>query len=121
MSLVEEGMIDDEVTITMIHRYLDKMIEENNIDALILGCTHYPLLRTIIAREIGDGITLVNPAYETAQALKGLLAHRGLESSTPCTLADHSFFVSDGAMKFQQFASSVLELDIQNTKLKILE
>ncbi|MBR2754376.1 MAG: glutamate racemase [Lachnospiraceae bacterium] len=121
VSLVEEGMIDDEVTITMIHRYLDKMIEENNIDALILGCTHYPLLRTIIAREIGDGITLVNPAYETAQALKGLLSHRGLESSTPCTLADHSFFVSDGAMKFQQFASSVLELDIQNTKLKILE
>lgn len=121
VSLVEEGMIDDEVTITMIHRYLDKMIEENNIDALILGCTHYPLLRTVIAREIGDGITLVNPAYETAQALKGLLAHQNIESTTPCTLADHNFFVSDGAMKFQQFASSVLELNIQNTKLKILE
>ena len=61
VSLVEEGMIDDEVTITMIHRYLDKMIEENNIDALILGCTHYPLLRTIIAREIGDGIGSERP------------------------------------------------------------
>ena len=121
VSLVEEGMIDDEVTVTMIHRYLDAMIEEEGIDTLILGCTHYPLIRTVIAREIDDGVTLVNPAYETARALKGLLEHRDMASSEPCELADHSFFVSDGAMKFQQFASSVLELNIQNTKLKILE
>ena len=66
-------------------------------------------------------MTLVNPAYETARALKGLLEHRDMASDMPCELADHSFFVSDGAMKFQQFASSVLELNIQNTKLKILE
>ena len=127
VSLVEEGMIDDEVTITMIHRYLDHLIKEDDIDALILGCTHYPLLRTIIAREIanmrkdGDDITLVNPAYETANALKALLEHQDLASDTACELSDHSFFVSDGALKFQQFASSVLELDIRNTKLKILE
>ena len=121
VSLVEEGMIDDEVTVMMIHRYLDQMIEENDIDTLILGCTHYPLLRTVIAREIGDAITLVNPAYETARALKGLLDHRDMACDTPCSLEDHLFFVSDGAMKFQQFAGSVLELNIQNTKLKILE
>lgn len=121
VSLAEEGMIDDEVTVIMIHRYLDKLIKEDGIDTLILGCTHYPLLRTVIAREIGDSITLVNPAYETARALKGLLDHRDMASGAPCTLEDHLFFVSDGAMKFQQFASSVLELNIQNTKLKILE
>ena len=127
VSLVEEGMIDDEVTITMIHRYLDHLIEEDKIDSLILGCTHYPLLRTIIAREIekvckdGNAITLVNPAYETANALKALLEHMNLSSNTVCELPDHMFFVSDGALKFQQFASSVLELDIRNTKLKILE
>ena len=51
--LVEEGMIDDSVTIEMIHRYLDDMIKKDNIDTLILGCTHYPLLRSVIAREIG--------------------------------------------------------------------
>ncbi|MBR5931086.1 MAG: glutamate racemase [Lachnospiraceae bacterium] len=121
VSLVEEGMIDDEVTITMIHRYLDHMIENDDIDTLILGCTHYPLLRTVIAREIGDAVTLVNPAYETANALKALLEHKDLSNDTSFDLSDHSFFVSDGALKFQQFASSVLELDIQNTKLKILE
>ena len=51
--LVEEGMIDDSVTIEMIHRYLDDMIQKDNIDTLVLGCTHYPLLRSVIAREIG--------------------------------------------------------------------
>jgi glutamate racemase len=51
--LVEEGMLDDNVTVEMIHRYLDDMIEENDIDTLVLGCTHYPLIRTVIAREIG--------------------------------------------------------------------
>ena len=51
--LVEEGMIDDSITIEMIHRYLDDMIQKDNIDTLILGCTHYPLLRSVIAREIG--------------------------------------------------------------------
>lgn len=51
--LVEEGMLDDSVTVEMIHRYLDDMIEENDIDTLVLGCTHYPLMRTVIAREIG--------------------------------------------------------------------
>ena len=51
--LVEEGMLDDPVTVEMIHRYLDDLIKTDNIDTLILGCTHYPLLRSVIAREIG--------------------------------------------------------------------
>lgn len=51
--LVEEGMLDDSVTVEMIHRYLDDLIKNDNIDTLILGCTHYPLLRSVIAREIG--------------------------------------------------------------------
>ena len=121
VSLVEEGMIDDEVTITMIHRYLDEMIEKDDIDTLILGCTHYPLLRTIIRREIGEGINLVNPAYETANALKALLESKGLASDTPCSFNDHQFFVSDGALRFQRFAEEIAELNITNTKLKILE
>lgn len=63
--LVEEGMIDDSVTIEMIHRYLDDMIQKDNIDTLILGCTHYPLLRSVIAREIG-GTYADYPTEQTA-------------------------------------------------------
>ncbi|MCQ2513194.1 MAG: glutamate racemase [Lachnospiraceae bacterium] len=121
VSLVEEGMIDDPVTVMMIHRYIDKLIETDDIDTLILGCTHYPLLRTVIAREIGNEIALVNPAYETANALKDLLIREGLENTKKADFHDHDFFVSDGTKKFQEFAKEVLELDIEDAKLKILE
>ena len=121
VNLVEEGMIDDPVTVTMIHRYLDNMLKKDNIDTLILGCTHYPLLRKVIGREVGDEITLVNPAYETAQALIKLLDEH--EISAPCTPAafsDHEFYVSDDTEKFQKFARDDLGFDIENAKLEVL-
>ncbi len=129
VSLVEEGMIDDEVTNIMIHRYLDKMVAAGDIDTLILGCTHYPLLGDVIAREIGahkagepacgNPITLVNPAYETAMALKGLLDENGLASdrSDAVSLSEHEFFVSDGAKKFKDFAKEVLGMEINDIQV----
>ncbi|MCF0229944.1 MAG: glutamate racemase [Parasporobacterium sp.] len=139
--LVEEGMIDDSVTVEMIHRYLDGMISRDNIDTLILGCTHYPLLRSVIAREIGGvyadftdnasdsspcsrsghPITLVNPAYTTAKALAGLLNEKGLASDIPVSPHDHEFFCSDGPDNFRSFASEVLNMQIDRVHLKVLE
>ena len=121
--LVEEGMIDDPVTIEMIHRYLDAMVEKDNIDTLILGCTHYPLLRTVIARELGKeaDITLVNPAYTTAMELSSLLARRSIASDTPAGISDHHFAVSDDPESFKAFASRVLGLNINQVGLRILE
>lgn len=140
--LVEEGMIDDSVTVEMIHRYLDDMISNNCIDTLILGCTHYPLLRSVIAREIGGtyadleegqdlspvtagksskNILLVNPAYTTAKALAQLLEEKGLSSDTPVKPSDHEFFCSDGPDNFRTFASNVLGMNIDEVRLKVLE
>lgn len=122
VNLVEEGMIDDPVTVTMIHRYLDNMLKKDNIDTLILGCTHYPLLRKVIGREIGSDITLVNPAYETAQALIKLLDENGIAGSGPAAAFDeHEFYVSDATEKFREFAKDNLGFDITNTKLEVLE
>ena len=72
--LVEEGMLDDSVTVEMIHRYLDDLIKTDNIDTLILGCTHYPLLRSVIAREIGgvfSGYAKELPDADSAGAADG--------------------------------------------------
>ena len=55
----------------MASRYLESMKEEN-IDSLILGCTHYPLLRSTVGKIMGPEVNLVNPAYETAISLDGL-------------------------------------------------
>ena len=114
--LVEEGFKKHHVTDEVIDYYLAPL-KETEIDALILGCTHYPLLRSKIKEYVGDDITLVNPAYETAMDLKALLAKYDMEN--PDVEGDHgaySFYVSDAADKFKQFANSILPYDIEMTK-----
>ncbi len=120
VNLVEEGMIDDPVTVIMIHRYLDELVSEHDIDTLILGCTHYPLLQEVIRREIGGGVKLVNPAYETACSLKRLLEEQGIASSAVPAPSAHKFYVSDAAEKFRHFAENILSLNIYSAELKVL-
>ena len=106
----------------MIHRYLDSLVNENKVDTLILGCTHYPLLRKVIRRELGEKINLVNPAYETALALKELLDSTNLAADDKNSASSsHEFYVSDGTEKFRQFAGEILSLDIPEVSLKVLE
>ena len=105
--LVEEGMLDDPVTDEVAGRYLKELIEDD-IDTLILGCTHYPLLAPALKRIVGDKVKLVNPAYETAKQLKQLLINEDLLSESPVLFEDHEFYVSDLADKFTGFAAGVL-------------
>ena len=111
--LVEEGMIDDPVTKEIATRYLNYLRNEN-IDTLILGCTHYPLLRNTIKEIMGDGVTLVNPAYETAVELKTLLKEKNLANIKEYESASvmYKFYVSDAAEKFSRFANSIMPFDI---------
>lgn len=107
--LVEEGWLHDPVTDEVASRYLS-VLKEKYIDTLVLGCTHYPLLRSTMRRLMGEDVTLVNPAYETAIELRGLLAENGLSRDpfAPFAGEKHQFFVSDLAEKFTDFASSIL-------------
>lgn len=73
--LVEEGFKEHIVTREIIEYYLESM-RNTDIDAMILGCTHYPLLRSKIREYMGDKIQIVNPAYETAMDLKRLLKRK---------------------------------------------
>lgn len=106
--LVEEGWLHDTVTDEIAKRYLSEF-EDKDIDALILGCTHYPLLRSTIKNVMGNCVNLVNPAYETALSLRDLLAQNGLLSPRK-TIAEsrmHRFFVSDAPEKFKVFGNSI--------------
>ena len=114
--LVEEGFKKHPVTEQIIDYYLASF-KETDIDALILGCTHYPLLRSKIREYVGEKIELINPAYETAMDLKQLLKEMDMEN--PDIEGDHgsySFYVSDAADKFKQFANSILPYDIETTR-----
>ena len=115
--LVEEGWLHDPVTDEVASRYLS-VLKEKYIDTLVLGCTHYPLLRSTMRRLMGEDVTLVNPAYETAIELRGLLAENGLSRDpfAPFAGEKHQFFVSDLAEKFTDFASSILPEDVTETK-----
>lgn len=117
--LVEEGLLYDSVTIEMAERYLSEM-KGYDVDTIILGCTHYPLIRHTIQRVAGEEVTLVNPAYETAQTLKEVLLEKNMESGGQNPR--HTFFVSDGAEKFKAFANTILPCEVMETKdIKIEE
>ncbi len=111
--LVEEGWCDDEITKQVAERYLGELLEQQ-VDTIVLGCTHYPLLRGVIAETVGASVTLVNPAYETARELRNLLEKKDL-LSTREQANDHRFYVSDGAEKFRQFANSILPCEMIET------
>ena len=114
--LVEEGFAKHKVTEEIIDFYLASFLK-TDIDSLILGCTHYPLLRSKIREYVGERITLVNPAYETAMDLKRILEHCNMENNGEGQeRASYEFYVSDAADKFKQFANSILPYDIETTK-----
>ena len=117
--LVEEGWTADPITEAVADRYLGEL-RENGVDTLILGCTHYPLLRRLIGRLMGPSVSLVNPAYETALGLKALLAEAGL-SAEPGTVPEHAFYVSDREEMFRSFADSVLDCSVPSAKLVDIE
>ena len=116
--LVEEGWTHDPLTREIAARYL-KDLQDRGIDTLILGCTHYPLLRSTIGEIMGDAVRLVNPAYETALELKRLLTKEDLLSQeTKQEEFPYRFYVSDLAEKFKQFANSILPYDVEMTQKK---
>ena len=113
---MEEGWLHDPVTVEVASRYL-KELQEKQIDTLILGCTHYPLIRSTIRQVMGEDVCLVNPAYETALELGRLLEKQGL-SSTGSEQEEfpYRFYVSDLADEFKDFANSILPYDVEMTK-----
>ena len=115
--LVEEGLLEDPVTDEIAQRYLSVLID-SGIDTLILGCTHYPLIRSTVGRVMGDKVTLVNPAYETAIELKRLLEEKNILQDEKPALGtnQYQFFVSDGAEKFQHFANTIFKYGVLAVK-----
>ena len=97
--LVEEGWTDHPVTAQVGREYLGHL-REVDVDVLILGCTHYPLLRATLQREMGSDVRLVDSGQETARAVERILGERDLarRSGEPPSTA---FFVSDSPYKFR--------------------
>lgn len=117
--LIEEGMFEDEVTDRMLARYLDPL-RSAGVDTLVLGCTHYPLLRTAIARAAGPGVSLVDSAENCALAVKELLASSGI-AAPPSRLGKLDVALTDATEGFLRTAAKALELEIGDVALRSVQ
>ena len=104
----------------IVSRYVSEL-KAKYIDTLVLGCTHYPLLRSTIRRIMGEKVCLVNPAYETAIELKHLLEDKGILNTSLDSKDKYEFYVSDMADRFRDFASSILPDEVKKTQVINIE
>ena len=104
--LVEEGWHDDPVAREVARRYLEPL-RDGGIDTLVLGCTHYPLLRRVIAEVVGDGVQLVDSAEAVAEVVAEDLAHQGLLTDG-AGAPEHHFCVTDAGDRFARIGATFL-------------
>lgn len=106
--LVEEGWFDRPATALVAEEYLAPL-REQGIGALVLGCTHYPLLRPLLQRVMGPGVALIDSAGETASAVADVLAdHNLLAGTIPEKPPTHRFAVSDDPERFRTVGARFL-------------
>jgi glutamate racemase len=114
--LIEEGWLNHPITDQIIMQYLEPLLQEG-IDTLVLGCTHYPLLRPAIARLLGGSITLVDSAQNCANAVRDLLIHENLQASN----TNHGSLqvaLTDRPDSFLRIAREALQLDLGEIQLR---
>jgi glutamate racemase len=104
--LAEEGETNSDIARLAAAKYL-LPLRNSGIDTLVLGCTHYPLLRNVIAETMGPDVTLVDSAEAAASETAALLASQNL-LAPPDTSPSDSFFVTDAAARFSTIAAAIL-------------
>lgn len=109
--LVEEGWQDTEIAKLTAEKYLLEL-REHEIDTLVLGCTHYPILKYTISKVMSD-VQLINPAFETAKQVKALLKEKDLLTESR-DQAEKQYFVSDDPEKFRRIGGNILNKNIKS-------
>jgi len=109
--LVEEGWLNSKVTEDVAHEYLEPF-KKHNIDTLILGCTHYPLLKGVIRKVLGRDIALIDSARQVALEVRQILEERSICATKG--KPKHQFFVSDEPANFQDLAQAFLDKAIKD-------
>ena len=110
VALVEEGWTNTPATELIVREYT-KGFAPGPFDAVILGCTHFPLLRPVLSKVLGPAVALVDAAEATAAATATLLRARGLERTGAAPR--HEFFVSDAPEKFETLGPLFLGTHVQ--------
>lgn len=119
--LVEEGWVSDEdnVVLDTVRRYLAPIMEAE-VDTIILGCTHYPVLKSAIKKVVGENVMLINMGYSTARAVAEELKQLNMlnDGTAP---AKREFFVSDVTAGFSKIAKTLLGDEIDNNNVDLVD
>ena len=115
VSLVEEGWVNNNITRAVVNKYLRSFMK-NRIDTLILGCTHYPLLKKVISEEVGHTITIVDSGPSAAQVLVHKLREYNL-LRVGKRKGNLKIFVSDLSPHFVTIGERFLKQKIRNIKV----
>lgn len=116
--MVEEGWYDNDIAKLVIEEYLKPFqnSKAEKIQALILGCTHYPLLEKVINKQIGKSVETINIAEHVATEVKKLLQNKDMISQN--NLPKLEIYLTDTECKFNEVASKLLGKDIQAKQVK---
>lgn len=110
--LVEEGFLNDKITKDVITYYLDSVTKEKP-SCLVLGCTHYPILKDLINQVVGTGIQMIDSGIETAKIVKYFLEENAMLKGNAGKGGEH-FFVSDDPDRFKELGGKFLGRKIEN-------
>ncbi|TRZ95437.1 glutamate racemase [bacterium] len=110
---VEEGWLSGKVVLEVAKTYLIPF-KKSRVDTVILGCTHYPLLKPVIQEVLGKGVTLIDSAQQVAIEVKKILAAEGQLNSPH--KANHQFYVSDNPEWFSGLAKRFLGKSLKNVR-----
>src|SRR4030043_2000629 len=113
--LVEEGWTEGEIASLTAKRYLDGL-KGKGIDTLVLGCTHYPLLKKVIARVMGKTVSLIDSAVEVAKDIRTILETSGLNRKQGVS-PPREFYVTDSPFRFVKVGERFLENKIEHIEL----
>jgi glutamate racemase len=106
--LAEEGWTEGDVPRLAAERYLGQGLLAGGVDTLVLGCTHYPLLREVIAHVAGPGVALVDSARATAEAVAAALRERSL-GAPPGQPVPRHYLVTDTPARFVEVGARFLQ------------
>ncbi len=114
--LVEEGQEwwENDITYNIAKEYLAPL-KQTGVDTLVLGCTHYPLLKNTISKVMGEGVTLVSSAFEVARVVKRIISDKNMQRDPRLTPTYH-YYTSDSVEKFEPLCSAILGRTINSAK-----
>jgi glutamate racemase len=121
VALAEEGWTEGEVAAAAARRYLEPLFTRCGADTLVLGCTHFPVLRAVIGACVGAGVALVDLAATTAQATQQLLIERALLRAAGARAPQLQFLATDNVERFAAVGRRFIERPLTAADVELVD